>query len=145
VGSFSFEVAGEPVSQNRAYKIVTRNGKQGGHHGSLKMSGEAYIFKTQIAVSAARACPVQRIQDPISVVIELWFGSARPDIDGPVKLALDALQGMRPPKKAINRSRMFGCIKNDRQVIELHVRRRIDPARPRMKITLNWPATEASP
>ena len=70
-------------------------------------------------------------QGRATVYIDLFFRDRRPDIDGPIKAILDALQPSRPQRSGA------GIINNDRQVAELHVRRYVDKEDPRAEITVH--------
>jgi len=78
---------------------------------------EAYIAAVKRAVGR-RAL----FLGPVAVTIH-WYRAARMgDLDGRLKVALDAFQG--------------SVYENDRQIVELHAYRHEDPAAPRMEITV---------
>jgi Holliday junction resolvase RusA-like endonuclease len=62
--------------------------------------------------------------DACGVRIDFAAFSPLCDVDGPIKLTLDALAGKLG-------GRVYA---NDRQVVELHVSKRVDRARPRLGI-----------
>jgi len=78
---------------------------------------EAYIAAVKRAVGR-RAL----FLGPVAVTIH-WYRAARMgDLDGRLKVALDAFQG--------------SVYENDRQIVELHAYRHEDPLDPRMAITV---------
>ena len=59
------------------------------------MTREGKGFKDRIAYHAKVAMKGRKqFTTPIYVIVEYYFDSRRPDVDGPGKLALDALQGI---------------------------------------------------
>jgi crossover junction endodeoxyribonuclease RusA len=79
---------------------------------------EAYIAAVRQAVGPLRVLFV----GPVAVTIH-WYRAARMgDLDGRLKVVLDAFQG---------------CVyENDRQIVELHAYRHEDPKAPRMELTV---------
>jgi Holliday junction resolvase RusA-like endonuclease len=129
--TLSFRVDGNPLSQNRAWRIVTIRGR-----GTLAKTKESKVWQLAIAgASAAALEPLSRWDGKVRVDMDVHFDSMRPDLDGPVKLALDALQGVKPPKSLL---REGGCIVNDRQVQELRVRRFTDKIEPRLEVRVHF-------
>lgn len=57
------------------------------------------------------------------IVIDVYFASDRPDLDNALKVTLDCLQGCK-------------AIKNDRLCAEIHARKLIDKANPRIEFTI---------
>ena len=55
--------------------------------------------------------------------VTFFFESRRPDIDGPLKLVMDAIEEAR-------------LVKNDRQFAKVILRKRHDPANPRTEIVV---------
>lgn len=114
MNELEFSVPGNPLSQNRAY----RRSKQG----RMFMSDEARAFKEQIALIAKCARP--DTWDTSTKWFEVWvtcyFDSQRPDVDGPCKLALDAMEHV--------------LYENDRQVVKVTMERRVDRVAPRMEV-----------
>ena len=99
---------GAIVSTNSAYRRA--------NFGGMYMTAEGKAFKSRIAL-AAKLAMGHRVPytGPVSIEIGYWFKTAANDIDGPVKLTVDALQGI--------------VFKNDRQVVHLAVDkyRALDP------------------
>jgi Holliday junction resolvase RusA-like endonuclease len=81
-----FTVPGKQVSTNQAY----RAGRKG-----YWMTPEGHDFKDRIAYLAKSAMRGRKpFTKPVYVVVEYYFDSRRPDVDGSGKMALDALQGI---------------------------------------------------
>jgi hypothetical protein len=133
----SFNVAGNPVSQNQAFRIITFN-PGGGRppHASMKLSAEGAAFKVEIARLAALCRPAEwDRENEYTVECVYYFDSRRPDCDGPGKLVLDALEEFTIAlgKKEF----MFtGLYRNDRQVWRFTQQRELDAANPRTEITV---------
>lgn len=133
--SFAFEVAGNPLSQNRAWRVITIRGR-----GSLGKTTEAREYQQTIAAAAVAICPA-RWDGGVRVDLALHFDSMRPDLDGPIKLILDALQGVKPKGGS---ERIGGCLVNDRQVRELRVVRHLDRKQPRTVVAVHLLDEEAA-
>jgi Holliday junction resolvase RusA-like endonuclease len=89
---------GPIVSTNAAYRKNFRGG--------FYMSAEGKAFKNAIALHARRAMSGRSlIEGPVSVMVDFWFKTHANDVDGPLKLVLDSLQGHVYP--------------NDRQVVHV--------------------------
>ena len=72
------------------------------------MTEAGKTFKEVVAFEAKRGMKGhKRLEGQVSVMMDFWFASARSDIDGPVKLVLDSLNGI--------------VWKDDQQVVELSV------------------------
>jgi Holliday junction resolvase RusA-like endonuclease len=85
------------------------------------MTDDGVEFKERVRHFARRAMPPRiPYTGEVQVVIDLHYKTRRNDIDGPIKLILDALQGI--------------VYANDRQVSALTVYKRHDPAHPRTMI-----------
>jgi Holliday junction resolvase RusA-like endonuclease len=70
---------------------------------------------------------------PVRVGLRFFFGSARPDEDGPVKLVLDALQAPNPKLKRVG----AGIVRNDSQVTGHSVARgEVDRLNPRTEVEI---------
>ena len=113
----------KPLATNAAYEPA----RWGRRHG-FKLTDEAKAYKAALAA----ACPVVGLlQGEVSVWIRFVFMDRRPDIDGPIKLVLDSLQGR--------------ALRNDRQVADLRVVRAVDPERPRVEIVVEELAPSCKP
>jgi Holliday junction resolvase RusA-like endonuclease len=89
---------------------------RGGRPRSIK-SAKALSYCDAFMLQAPKL--VAPIEGPISVTVTVWYASRRPDLD--VALILDLMQ-------------KSGIIKNDRQAVEQHLFKRLDPANPRTEI-----------
>lgn len=104
-------IYGEPVSKANSRRLVMF----GKRPASIK-SEKALDY----AEAAARQIPsrIAPYEGPVTVSIDIWYASRRPDLDP--SLILDALQSR--------------IIKNDRQVFALDCRKFIDKACPRANV-----------
>lgn len=84
---------------------------------------------------------VKPLEGELEVSITLYRPYDRGDIDGPLKTLLDS---MEQPTKLMNvggkRSRvetsLYGVYKNDKQIMDLHVYKRIDRKNPRVEVVV---------
>lgn len=114
MSELEFSVPGSPLSQNAVYR---RRGKGGG----LYMTDEGKAFKEEIALRALHARPDGwDLKRWFEVGVTCYFDSERPDVDGPCKLALDAMESV--------------LYDNDRQVVKVTMERRVDRKAPRMEV-----------
>lgn len=108
-------VIGSPISVNRLYRT---NG-----FGGVRLSKEGENWKQIIGWEARRQYKGAMTSKRLSVHLYLHFkDNRRIDIDNQSKAILDALQGI--------------VYEDDRQVDELHIYRRQDPANPRVEISI---------
>jgi len=90
--------------------IVSTNAAYRGGRGRFWMTEAGKNFKEFVAFEAKKAMRGKdRLNAPIavSVLIDFWFARTNSDIDGPVKLVLDSLNGI--------------VWEDDKQVVELSV------------------------
>ena len=88
--------------------IVSTNAAYRGGRGRFWMTEAGKTFKEVVAFEARRSMKGhKRLEGPVSVMMDIWFASRRSDLDGPVKLVLDSLNGI--------------VWEDDRQVVELSV------------------------
>jgi Holliday junction resolvase RusA-like endonuclease len=80
-----------------------------------------------LAGAYALAARVRPLVGPVAVCLFLYRPRRAGDIDGYLKALFDAMQGH--------------LWADDKQIVELHVYRRDDKARPRVEVTA-WPASE---
>jgi Holliday junction resolvase RusA-like endonuclease len=125
---FSVRVAGTPVGTNAAYAPVVftpKGQKRPVARIRLTKEGETWREMIRMKVLAARvhAVPHWRTDGKsYEILITYDFASAMNDIDGPIKLTLDALHDV--------------VYENDRQVQHLDVTRRVNPADPGVELTI---------
>lgn len=113
----------QAVATNQTY----RTGR-----GRFFKSPEAEAYRTRLQLAARQAMKGrQPFDDPVVVEIDFVFGSNRPDVDGPIKPTLDALEGH--------------VYANDRQVRALHVYRYVEKNTPCVRIAVTKINEEASP
>lgn len=123
--TLTFTIPGEPVGVNRSFV--------GGKRPFVKAPA-ARLFAARIAMAGRAArmkAKCETSEAPCEVWITLYFGSDRPDTDGPVKPILDALQ------KPMRGRPGAGIYANDRQVVAYHVTRNIDRERPRVEVVVH--------
>lgn len=122
--TLTFTIPGEPIGVNRSFV--------GGKRPFVKTPA-ARLFAARIAIAGRAArmkAKSETTEAPCEVSIALFFGSERPDTDGPVKPILDALQ------KPMRGRPGAGIYANDRQVVVYHVTRNIDRERPRVEVVV---------
>lgn len=79
---------GPVVSTNAAYR------RRGGARQRFFITDEGAAFKQGLALAARRAMRGRPLlAGPVSVLVDFWFRSHANDVDGPLKLVLDSLQG----------------------------------------------------
>ena len=129
--TIAFVVPGSPLSQNRAYRRSIQR--------RMYKSDEAYAYTARLIIAAREARNGRAmLTGPVAVSLRVVFDSDRPDLDGPVKLVLDALQEPRARRPGA------GLYANDRQVRRLVVERLVDRFDPRLEVVveplaLGWP------
>lgn len=115
----AFTVNAKPVSTNASYRR--------GRGRRLYKTPEAEAFWGHLQAAARRAMRGARpMEGHLSARVQFTFDSERPDLDGPIKPTLDALQGI-----------VYG---NDRQIRTLLVERSLDRERPRVEVSV-WEVT----
>jgi Holliday junction resolvase RusA-like endonuclease len=125
-----FVVPGKPIGVNELYRRARRG---------LRKTDAAAAYVIQIAAhgqQARRRAGVETFRGPVNVELRIFFADERPDLDGPVKLILDALQASRAHHNAAHRRVGAGIIENDRQVQRYTVARGTDRAEPRVEIAV---------
>ena len=76
------------VATNQAYR------RRGGPRMGMYLTPEGAAFKTQVSYAARRAMQGRPLlEGPVSVFVDFWFKTRANDVDGPLKLVLDSLQG----------------------------------------------------
>jgi Holliday junction resolvase RusA-like endonuclease len=114
--SLAFSVPGLPQPKQRP-RVDGRNGR-------IYTPKKTGVFEQTLKVHAMRAIMLHRwpprFEGPVAVWLHVYFPDARPrDIDNAAKSALDGANEV--------------VWKDDSQVHELHVYRRIDRAKPRLE------------
>jgi Holliday junction resolvase RusA-like endonuclease len=89
------------------------------------MNAEGKEFKGRVSAFAKKAMRGRdpETEAPIMVTVDIWFRSKRNDLDGPLKLILDSLEGV-----------VYG---NDRQVVALHAHKHHHKTIPSIRIAVN--------
>ena len=91
-------------------------------------SAEARLWrqKAELVLAAGRMRPL--MQGAINLTVHVWYRSARSDLD--VSLLMDTLQGY--------------VYENDRQVVQLHAFKGVDPKNPRVRVLVCGPSEEGT-
>lgn len=114
--SWGFRIPGSPRSWNNA--IVRPQ------HGRPYMAKWAKAWKEQIRVYATLSRPAKwNLGGRYVVEIRSWFATNASDVDGPVKMVLDALKGIS----------WF----DDKQVVHAPPWKEVDPVAPRLEVTIS--------
>jgi Holliday junction resolvase RusA-like endonuclease len=116
ITTVEFAVYGQVPSKSNCYKIVDVGG-----HSSLAKRDKLIAYELQFF----RQCPIRgaQIKKPFKLDMDVYYSSHRPDLDNSLKIVLDCLQTCR-------------AIVNDRECMEIHVRKLIDRQNPRIECTL---------
>ena len=118
----TFTVPGEPLGVNALWRS-----QQGRVHKSPKAEQYAQAVMAHAAAARMRAGG-DTLTGPVAVELRVYFGSERPDIDGPVKVILDAMQATTARRTGAS------VYLDDRQVHRLLVTRHVDRERPRVEV-----------
>lgn len=122
-GGWAFRVPGSPRSWNNALARP--------RHGRPYLQDWAREWKRTVGNIAAAAKPSGWPMDAkYSVEIRSWFQTNASDVDGPVKLVLDALKGI--------------AWRDDRQVFHSPPWKAVDPVAPRLEVTIRVMAAESA-
>lgn len=101
-----------PPSANRYWRYT---------RGRVLVSREARAYRARCQ-TAALAQRVQVLEGDVEVSGTVYFENRRRDLDGAIKVLLDALEGI--------------CYANDRQVWKLSLEKAIDRDRPRVDVVI---------
>jgi len=112
-GPVIFTIHGEPASKSNQRRLVTIKGKP-----RMIKSQKALDYGKSFEAQCPKLDPL--IEHSVYVVMTIYYGSRRPDIDGGASLILDLMQGL--------------IYKNDRQVDCLIVTKELDRDCPRAEI-----------
>lgn len=109
-------IRGNIPSKANCYRVITING-----HGSLGKTQAIKDYEEKFLYQ----CPLRdrNIEKPFKLDVDVYYKSNQPDLDNCFKVLLDCLQTCR-------------AIKNDRYCIEIHGRKLIDKADPRVEFTI---------
>lgn len=114
-------IYGQPPSKSNTYKIVVLRSKIGRSHGSLAKTDSLHAYEESFFMQ----CSLRRlnISNRFKLTVDVYFKSDQPDLDNSLKVILDCMQSC-------------GVIKNDRQCAEIHARKLIDKANPRIEFEI---------
>lgn len=109
-------IYGLPPSKSNQYRIITIRG-----HGSLAKTQATKKYEESFFMQ----CSLRNanIDKRFKLIIDVYFNSDRPDLDGAFKAILDCLQNCN-------------AIKNDRLCTEIHARKLIDKEHPRIEFQI---------
>lgn len=125
-----FVVPGEPVSVNRSFVGGSKPFTKSPEMREFMERVAGFGWQARCAALREKAWPALS-EKPCEVSIAFYYGSERPDADGPVKAILDSLQ---PPRARKPKRPGASIYLNDRQVVDYHVSRRVDRLNPRVEI-----------
>lgn len=121
MAEYRFTVRGKVPSKSNCYKIITIGG-----HASLAKTSAVKAFEREFFMQ----CPYRSLKKTEFTIpgkflacIDVYYENDRPDIDNSSKVILDCLQSC-------------GVIKNDRNCVDLHIRKLVDKVNPRIEIHL---------
>lgn len=123
-----FVIRGEAASKANSRSIVTINDRPA----SIK-SAKARSFEAVAMLQIPTACK-RMFAGPLVVRLDMYYASNRPDLDESV--VLDVLQARFTGVGAKRKLVRAGVYLNDRQVVEKHVFKHIDPGNPRVEIVV---------
>lgn len=109
-------IRGKLVSKSNSYKIITLNG-----HGSLAKTKALKDYEKAFFLQCGLRGLGLKCYFKLSV--DVYYENMRPDLDNGFKLLLDCLQQCK-------------VIQNDRQCVEIHARKLIDKANPRVEFEI---------
>lgn len=110
-------ILGQSPSKSNSYRIINIHG-----HGSLAKTQALKEYERSFYMQ----CGTYRdaaIKQYFRLDIDVYFASQRPDLDNAMKVVLDCLQACN-------------AIDNDRWLTELHARKFVDKANPRVEFTI---------
>ena len=109
-------IHGQPPSKANSYRIISICG-----HGSLAKTQAMKKYEQDFFMQ----CGLRRknIDRRFKLTVDVFFKSDQPDLDNAMNVILDCLQAC-------------GAIKNDRLCAEIHARKLIDKASPRIEFEI---------
>ena len=113
---YAMTILGDVLSKANSYKIITIGG-----HSSLSKTQRLKEYEKSFFLQ----CPCRNVNITsfFSIDIDVFYANNRKDLDGAFKILLDCLQ-------------MCNVIKNDRECVEIHARKMVDKANPRVEIKI---------
>lgn len=117
-------IPGEPASKANSRRLVTIQGRPRSIKAKKALD---WVTNARAAIWNQTAIPDRPYPGPVAVIIDIYYASARPDLDE--SLVLDVLQ----PDK---RTGFPGVIVNDRMVVRKYVAKHLDRENPRAVITV---------
>lgn len=116
MSEYVFTIKGDVPSKANSYKIITIN-----RHASLSKTSRLKEYEKAFFLQ----CPYRdvNITEFFTIDIDVYYPNNRKDLDGAFKIILDCLQQCK-------------VIRNDRECVEIHARKLIDAANPRIEITI---------
>lgn len=109
-------IRGKIPSKSNSYKIITLHG-----HGSLAKTRALKAYEQAFYLQ----CGLRGINLKcyFKLHVDVYYENMRPDLDNSFKILLDCLQQCK-------------VIQNDRQCVEIHARKLIDKANPRVEFEI---------
>lgn len=104
-----------PISANRYWRNF---------RGRMVVSDEARAYKTAVGW-IANSAGADMLTGDVCVMLDVYRGAKRGDLDNKIKVILDALQGV--------------SYINDSQIVEIHARRFDDKGNPRVEVEISEP------
>lgn len=109
-------IRGKLVSKSNSYQIVNIKGRPSlAKSKALKKYEESFFMQCGLRD--------MMITDMFKLHLNVYYENLRPDIDNSLKAILDCLQQCK-------------AIKNDRQCVEVHVRKLVDKVDPRIEFVI---------
>lgn len=109
-------IIGQPPSKSNQYRIITMCGHASlGKTTTLKNYEKEFYYQCNLRNA--------NIDKPFKLRIDVYFATKKPDLDNAMKVILDCLQTCK-------------AIKNDNLCTEIHARKLIDKANPRIEFEL---------
>lgn len=109
-------IHGKPPSKSNQYRIVTLYG-----HGSLAKTKALKEYEKSFFLQCSLRN--RNIKGFFTLTMDVYYENMRPDLDNVFKVVLDCLQTCK-------------AIKNDRQCVEIHARKLVDKADPRIEFAI---------
>ena len=109
-------IRGKLPSKSNSYKIITLAG-----HGSLGKTKALKAYEQAFYLQCSlRGLGLKNL---FKLTVDIYHENMRPDLDNGFKILLDCLQQCK-------------VIQNDRQCVEIHARKLVDKANPRVELII---------